>query len=68
MVIWYIGLVPEKLGITGTDFASLYKFAKNPSKKLLDQSLRLVPHPSEWMPSAGVCNLSQPLNLFFEDS
>ena len=27
-----------------------------------------MPHPSEWMPSAGVCNLSQPLNLSFEDS
>ena len=49
-------------------FSSLDPIAKNPSKKLLDQSLRLVPHPSEWMPSAGVCNLSQPLNLSFDDS
>jgi len=49
-------------------FSSLDPIAKNPSKKLLDQSLRLVPHPSEWMPSAGVCNLSHPLNLSFDDS
>ena len=49
-------------------FSSLDPIAKNPSKKLLDQSLRLVPHPSEWMPSAGVCNLSYPLNLSFDDS
>ena len=37
-------------------------------KNLSDKSLRLVPHPNEWVPSAGVCNLSQPLNLSFDDS
>ena len=37
-------------------------------KNLSDKSLRLVPHPSEWVPSAGVCNLSQPLSLSFDDS
>ncbi len=38
------------------------------AKNLSDKSLRLVPHPCEWTPSAGVCNLSQPLNLLFDDS
>jgi hexosaminidase len=37
-------------------------------KNLSDKSLRLVPHPNEWVPSAGVCNLSQPLNLSFDYS
>ena len=49
-------------------FSSLDPITKNLSNKSFDQSLRLVPHPSEWMPSAGVCNLSQPLNLSFDDS
>ncbi len=42
--------------------------AKNIFDKSFDISLRLVPHPCEWIPSAGVCNLSQPLNLLFDDS
>ena len=49
-------------------FSSSELIAKSSSNKLLDQSLRLVPHPSEWMPSAGVCNLTQPLDLSLEDS
>ena len=49
-------------------FSSLDPIAKSSSNKLLDQSLRLVPHPSEWMPSAGVCNLTQPLDLSLDDS
>ena len=49
-------------------FSSLEPIAKNSSNKSFDKSLRLVPHPSEWIPSAGVCNLSQPLDLSFDDS
>ena len=49
-------------------FSSLDPIVKNSSNKSFDKSLRLVPHPREWMPSAGVCNLSQPLNLSFDDS
>ena len=44
------------------------QIAKNIFDKSFDISLRLVPHPCEWIPSAGVCNLSQPLNLLFDDS
>jgi len=36
--------------------------------KSTSKSLRLVPHPHLWTPSAGVCNLSRPINVFFEDS
>jgi len=49
-------------------FSSLEPIAKNSSNKSFDKSLRLVPHPSEWIPSAGVCNLTQPLNLSFDNS
>ena len=42
--------------------------AMNIFDKSFDKYLRLVPHPCEWIPSAGVCNLSQPLNLLFDDS
>ncbi len=49
-------------------FSTLEPISKNSSNKLFDKSLRLVPHPSEWIPSAGVCNLSQPLDLSFDDS
>ena len=35
---------------------------------LPSESLRLVPHPHLWSPSAGVCNLSKPINVFLEDS
>jgi len=48
--------------------SSLDSIVKNPSNQSFDDSLRLVPCPSEWMPSAGVCNLSQPLNLACDDS
>ena len=36
--------------------------------KINYESLRLVPHPYSWSPSAGVCNLSAPINVFFEDN
>jgi len=36
--------------------------------KLNYESLRLVPHPYSWTSSAGVCNLSPPINVFFEDN
>ena len=49
-------------------FSTLEPISKNSSNKLFDKSLRLVPHPSEWIPSAGVCNLTQPLNLSFDNS
>ena len=48
--------------------SSKVPIAKNIFDKSFDISLRLVPHPCEWIPSAGVCNLSQPLNLLFDDS
>ena len=31
------------------------------------ESLRLVPHPYSWIPSAGVCNLCSPINLAFDN-
>ena len=39
-----------------------------PEHKINYKSLRLVPHPYSWSPSAGVCNLSAPINVFFEDN
>ena len=39
-----------------------------PEHKINYESLRLVPHPYSWSPSAGVCNLSATINVFFEDS
>ena len=35
-------------------------------EKTTSKSLRLVPHPHLWTPSAGVCNLGRPINVFFE--
>ena len=35
--------------------------------KLNYESLRLVPHPYSWDPSAGVCNLCVPINIVFDD-
>ena len=32
------------------------------------ESLRLVPHPYSWTPSAGVCNLCLPINVMFDKS
>ena len=32
------------------------------------EPFRLVPHPFSWTPSAGVCNLSTPINVVFDDS
>ena len=31
------------------------------------ESLRLVPHPYSWDPSAGVCNLCSPIDVVFDD-
>ena len=39
-----------------------------PEHKIKYESLRLVPHPYSSSPSAGVCNLSAPINVFFEDN
>ena len=49
-------------------FSSSEPIAKSSSNKSIDKSLRLVPHPREWMPSAGVCNLTQPLDPSLDDS
>ena len=31
------------------------------------ESLRLVPHPYSWTPSAGVCNLCPPINVIADE-
>jgi len=49
-------------------FSSSEPIAQNSSNKSIEKSLRLVPHPREWIPSAGVCNLTQPLDLSLNDS
>ncbi len=49
-------------------FSSLEPIAQHSSNKSIEKSLRLVPHPKEWIPSAGVCNLTQPLDLSLDDS
>ena len=36
--------------------------------KINYESLRLVPHPHSWTSSAGVCNLCQPINVYFDDN
>lgn len=52
------------------EFERISSVASAPSS-LVDKSaselLRLVPHPHLWTPSAGVCNLSRPINVFFDD-
>ena len=35
--------------------------------KLNYESFRLVPHPHSWTPSTGVCNLSSPINVAFDN-
>ncbi len=49
-------------------FSSLEPIAQHSSNKSIEKSLRLVPHPKEWIPSAGVCNVTQPLDLSLDDS
>jgi len=59
------------LDMTDIDFeriSSVASILQVSGDNLPSESLRLVPHPHLWSASAGVCNLSRPINVFLDDS
>jgi len=58
------------LNMIDMDLKRIYSVAPIPNisgDKTNYESLRLVPHPYSWTPSAGVCNLCPPINVIADE-